>query len=91
MILGRKRCTGTEGRKTTHVHFHTPPCPAMGDPLEKEEKARLDGTLSNLVWWKASLPMAGGWNWSLPKPVYDFIILYEKPLFSSAKDVTMNM
>jgi len=25
-------------------------------------KARLDGALSNLVWWKVSLPMAGGWN-----------------------------
>jgi len=23
-------------------------------------KARLDGTLSNLVWWKVSLPVAGG-------------------------------
>jgi len=23
-------------------------------------KARSDGTLSNLVWWKVSLPMAGG-------------------------------
>jgi len=25
-------------------------------------KARLDGALSNLVWWKVSLPMAGVWN-----------------------------
>jgi len=25
-------------------------------------KARLDGALSNLGWWKGSLPMAGGWN-----------------------------
>jgi len=23
-------------------------------------KARLDGALSNLIWWKESLPMAGG-------------------------------
>jgi len=23
-------------------------------------KARLDGALSNLVWWKVSLPLAGG-------------------------------
>jgi len=23
-------------------------------------KARLDGALSNLFWWKAPLPMAGG-------------------------------
>jgi len=25
-------------------------------------KARLDGALSSLVWWKMSLLMAGGWN-----------------------------
>ena len=25
-------------------------------------KARLDGALSNLVWWEVSLPIAGGWN-----------------------------
>jgi len=23
-------------------------------------KARLDGAVSNLVWWKVSLPLAGG-------------------------------
>jgi len=26
-------------------------------------KARLDGALSTLVWWKESLPMAGGLEW----------------------------
>ena len=25
-------------------------------------KARLDGALSNLFWWKVSLPMQGSWN-----------------------------
>jgi len=25
-------------------------------------KARLDGALSNLVWWKVSLPITGAWN-----------------------------
>jgi len=25
-------------------------------------KAGLDGALSTLVWWKGSLPRAGGWN-----------------------------
>ena len=25
-------------------------------------KARLDGALGNLVWWKVSLPMAESWN-----------------------------
>jgi len=33
------------------------------DALSLEEfKARLNGALSNLVWWKVFLPMAGGWN-----------------------------
>jgi len=32
-------------------------------------KARLDGTLSNLGWWKVSLPMTGGWNY----------VIYEVP------------
>ena len=26
-------------------------------------KARLDGALGKLGWWRVSLPMAGGWNW----------------------------
>jgi len=30
-------------------------------------KARLDRALSNLVWWKMSLAMAGGWNWMICK------------------------
>lgn len=31
-------------------------------PSLEKFKARLDGTLSSLVWWKVPLPMAGGWN-----------------------------
>jgi len=30
-------------------------------------KARLDGALSNLGWWKMSLLMAGGWDWMIYK------------------------
>jgi len=43
-------------------------------------KARLDVALSNLVWWKLSLPMAGGMELDIlsgifqPKPVYDSMI-----------------
>jgi len=42
-------------------------------------KARLDGGLSNLVWWKVSLPMAGGLELHdllgpfQPKPPYDSV------------------
>jgi len=31
----------------------------LDTPSLAVSKARLDGTLSNLVWWKVSLPMAG--------------------------------
>jgi len=40
-------------------------------------KARLDGALSNLIWWKVSLPMAGRLELDglfQPKPLYDFMI-----------------
>jgi len=44
-------------------------------------KARLDGALSNLVWWKVSLLMAGGLELDAllgpfqPKPLYYSMIL----------------
>jgi len=31
-------------------------------PYLQAFKARLGGVLSNLVYWKVSLPMAAGWN-----------------------------
>jgi len=36
------------------------PREAVAAPSLPGFKARLDGALSNLVWWKGSLPMAGG-------------------------------
>ena len=36
------------------------PRAVVGAPSLEVFKAKLDGTLSNLVWWKVSLPMAGG-------------------------------
>ena len=38
------------------------PREAVAAPSLAVLKARLDGALSNLVWWKMSLPMAWGWN-----------------------------
>ena len=32
----------------------------MAAPSVEVFKARLDGALNSLVWWKVSLPMAGG-------------------------------
>jgi len=36
------------------------PREAVAAPSLAVFKARLDGTLSNLIWWKVSLLMAGG-------------------------------
>jgi len=38
------------------------PREAVAAPSLAGFKARLDGALSTLGWWKGSLPMAGGWN-----------------------------
>jgi len=40
-------------------HGHRLPREAVAAPSLAVFKARLDGALSNLVWWKVSLPMAG--------------------------------
>jgi len=40
--------------------WHRLPREAVVAPSVAVFKARLDGALSNLGWWKGSLPMAGG-------------------------------
>ena len=39
------------------------PREAVAAPSLAGVKVRLDRALSNLVWWKVSLLMAGDWNW----------------------------
>jgi len=41
-------------------HWHRLPREAVAAPSLAVFKARLDGALSTLVWWKMSLLMAGG-------------------------------
>jgi len=41
-------------------HWPRLPREAVAAPSLELFKARLDGALSNLVWWKMSLPVAGG-------------------------------
>ena len=41
-------------------HWNRVPREAVAAPSVAVFKARLDGALSNLVWWKMSLLMAGG-------------------------------
>ena len=37
------------------------PREAVGAPSLEAVKARLDGALGSLSWWKAALPMVGSW------------------------------
>jgi len=43
-------------------HWDRLPRESVDAPSLEEFKARLDGALSDLVQWKMSLFMAGGWN-----------------------------
>jgi len=43
-------------------HWHRLLREAVAAPSLAVFKARLNGALTNLVWWKMSLAMAGGWN-----------------------------
>ena len=43
-------------------HRNRLPREVVNVPSLEAFKARLDGAVSNLVWWEASLPIAGGWN-----------------------------
>lgn len=55
---------------------------AVDAPSLEGLKARLDETWSKLVWWKMSLPMAGGelddlWGPFQPKPFRDTSLVWE--------------
>ena len=43
-------------------HWNRLPREVVNAPSLEAFKARMDGALSNLVWWEMSLPVAGGWN-----------------------------
>jgi len=43
-------------------HWNRLPREVVNAPFLDVFKARLDGTLRNLVSWKVSLPMAGDWT-----------------------------
>jgi len=56
------------------------PSEVVDAPSLEAFKARMDGALSNLVWWEMSLPVAGGLELDdpkgsfQPKPFYDSMI-----------------
>jgi len=43
-------------------HWNRLPREAVDSSSLNTLKARLDGAVSNLVYWEESLPIAGGWN-----------------------------
>ena len=45
--------------------WHRLPREAVAAPSLEVFRARLDGALSNLGWWKGSPPVAGVWNWMI--------------------------
>ena len=45
------------------MHWTRLPKEAVDAPSLEAFKARLDVALGSLVWWLASLHIAGGWNW----------------------------
>ena len=47
------------------------PREAVAAPSLAGFKARLDGAVSTVGWWKGSLPMAGGWNKVIYKVPFD--------------------
>jgi len=68
-FLGRFRLSIRKKFFTLRVvrPWHRLPREAVAAPSLAGFKARLDGALSNVVWWKVSLSMAGGWNWVICK------------------------
>jgi len=65
-------------------HWHRFPREAAAALSLEVFKATLDEALRTLVWWKVSLPMAGGWNqmvYKVPsKPLYDSLIKITSPV-----------
>ena len=72
------------------THWNRLPKEAVDAPSLKAFKARLDVALGSLVWWSATLHIAGGLKLDehcgpfQPRPFYDSMIL--KKLSGSAKE-----
>ena len=47
------------------MHWNRLPKEAVDAPSLQAFKARLDVALGSLVWWLATLHIAGGWNWMI--------------------------
>jgi len=58
--------------------WHRLPRETVDAPSLEVLKVRLDGELGSLIWWVATLPMAGGWNYIIivPSNLSHSMILY---------------
>ena len=62
------------------MHWNRLPKEAVDAPSLEAFKTRLDVALGSLVWWLATLHVAGGWSWMSivvlfqPRPFYDSVI-----------------
>ena len=52
-------------------HWNRLPKEAVGVPSLEAFKSRLDVALGSLVWWLATLHIAGGWNWRSTVGLFD--------------------
>ena len=66
------------------THWNRLPKEAMDVPSLEAFKARLDVALGSLVWWLATLHIAGGWNWMITvvlfNPGHSMILRLSHPL-----------
>ena len=64
------------------THWNRLPKEAVDAPSLEAFKARLDVALGSLVWWLATLHIAGGWNWMiivvLFNPGHSMILLHSQ-------------
>ena len=65
------------------THWIRLPKEAVDAPSLDAFKARLDVALGSLVWWLATLHIAGGWNWMSIVVLFNpghSVILHQVPL-----------
>ena len=74
------------------MHWNRLPKEAVDAPSLEAFKTRLDVALGSLVWWLATLHIAGGWNWMsivvLFNPGHSIILWFSGQLFQYLITIT---
>jgi len=77
------------------MHWNRLPKEVVNAPSLKAFKARLDVALGSLVWWLATLHIAGGLKPDdhsgpfQPRPFYDTMIPHRNALFNRNSDIIL--